>query len=550
MNNNTKFREGYASITMTLNSEQIQLQQNPVQGLLGSMFQNERTRAAFSYDVEATDLVFSFHKPYIGRSGPFQGEAPTNPAVQTVLTGLQSLPSNMEMGIQELVDAADLSEDMLNLSVLASMDLHGVAMFDMSLAEAASKDSAAFAVQISGVVTTQAYERMWVGGLVKVAMPSQAKITANELYRGPGKKPGKITPIYVMATPSDVTSYAATLMQEYIYNNGRRSLALLRKDANMNMFANYAVSQREWALTCGIAFLYAMAERGFVPQPFIGDFAALGNPNVDVGRRGGRRGSREEEEEEEESRMEEEEEESASGRWSAGRAAGDRAEDEAAARRTAGAMANVRSMDDGRAAFGGDLAGNFGRAFFLLTPGEAGGINPEPRVSQPAEVAVFHGILSGLLGDLPRPGTRVRPAGDDAPLYSRAVQHALYVATSPAYADVRAAHKASLDRFYKLVFPHSSAGGAIALEEFGLSPFGEGRMHVARAAPTRDNPANPLANPYGYMLTQMKQAFQFATNSTENLYNFNQGLCVGRCTSGADPEGLSKECNFQFYLNL
>lgn len=502
MDNKTKYRAGYASIAMTVNTRQLQEQSRSVPGMMASVFLNDQTDKSWSYGIEDTDLVFSFHRPYVGRAGGMPGDVPSNPAIQTALTGLQALPSNLEMGIQEMMDNADLSEEMLNVALLASMDFHGVAMFDKSLEEASSEAVSDIAVMISGVVTTQAYEKMWVGGLVKVAMPPRAKYQNGLLYRGPGKFPGKITPILVMATPRDVTSYASTLMQEYIYNNGRRSLALLRKDANMNMFANYAVAQKEFALTCGIAFLYAMAERGFVAPPFVKNVVSGVND------------------------------------MAAWRAA-----------RKRGAGVNADNVDDADATYDENMGNNFGRVFFRIDAATPTGVSERPLVALPAEQAVFHSILSGLDGDLPPPGTRMPAVLPNAPAYDRAVAHALYVATHPDYTDDRKAYKDALERFMKIVFPNSSAGAAQTMHEFGLSPHGEGRFHVARAPAVRDNPSNPIDNPYGHLLVQCKQAFQFSTIGVENLFNFNLGLCMGRCSAGANPDG-TRECKFQFYLNL
>ncbi len=502
MDNKTKFRAGYASIVMKVNKDQLEEQTRQIPGLKSSMFINDRTEPKGSFGIEETDLCFSFHQPYVGRAGGMPGQVPSNPAIQTALTGLQALPSNLESGIQETVDDALLSEDALNVALLASMDFHGVAMFDKSLEEISSEAVSDITVQVSGVVTTQAYDRMWVGGLVRITMPPKTKYQDGTLYRGPGKYQGKVTPILVMATPRDVTSYASTLMQEYIYNSGRRSLALLRKDSNMNMFANYAVAQKELALTYGIAFLYAMMEAGFVAPPFIKN--NISGVNDMAG-------------------------------WRAGK--------------KLGAGVNVDNLEDANSTYDDTMANNHGRVFFRVDPTTASGVSDRPVVALPAEVAVFHSILSGLDGELPPPGSRLPGVLPNAPQYDRAVAHALYVATHPDYTDDRAAYAAVIDRFLKLVIPNSSAGSVQTMHEFGLSPHGNGRFHVARVAPMPGNPADPADNPYGHLLVQFKHAFPFATIGTENLYNFNLGLCVGRCVAGADPDGM-RECKFQYYLNL
>lgn len=493
-----KYEAGYATTVLQFNVAQMAKQMTQDPGRKASVFLNSDSLDVTSYGIETTDLLFAFHRPYIGRAGNYPTELPTNPDVHASLTGLRALPGAMNTGIAEIVEQTGISEAMMHMCILACMDVIGVAVFDKGVEKASAQAAADLTVQVSGVVTAQAYEKMHVGGLVKVALPPSTKFASAEWWRGPGKAPGKITPVLTMATPRDVTSYSATLMQEYIYNNGRRALSLLRKDANLNMFSNYAVSQKEYAVTCGILFQYAMAERGFVPTPF-------------------------------------------SARINAHDLAWYQA-------RRPGADIGVASDIDGRAIFGANHEGNHGYIFFERDPARAaeGGFRQAPAFNMPAEIAVFHGSMTGLLRAQP---TSLAPPVADRRRYVRALEHIDHVSTSPDYADARIAYAEALDRFFKLTFPQSSAGGTQVLHEFGLSPFGEGRRHVARVATTPETISNATDDLYGRMLLQSKQAFQFSVGSTENLYMFLQKLIIGTCVAGCTPKP-NCESTFQYYLNL
>lgn len=495
--NKTKFRAGYADAVLAFNAKQMREQQKQKPGLAASRFQNDFTAedGSGAYQIEATDVLFYLRKPHIGRAGTYSRNVPTNPKVQSALTGLQTLPSGpLDQGIVEIAAQTGMSDDMLNLAILAAIQIVGIALFDQQLESAASKSSCDMTVLVSGIVTTQAYEKMHAGGYARLAMPPRAKYLNGSMWRGPGKYRGKITPIIVMSTPRDVTSYASTLMSEYIYNQGRRALTLLRRDANMNMFANFAMGQKELALTYGILFDYVMRERGFTGMPYHKNGVRNALP----------------------------------------------------ANARPGAHFNINRLAEGRENFGQLYEGNSGRIFFQAGPG--GVYGEDPVITHPAEMAVFHGAMTGLLQPL-RTGPPT-PAANPAQRYGRAIQHADHVATSPQYADDLAAYLECVERFFKLAFPNSSAGGSQAMHEFGLSPFGVNRQHIARTIP--QNPeefANPTDDLYGHMLVQQKQAFPYAVGGVENLFNFNQGLTLGKVLTGATPVD-GAERNFQYYYNL
>lgn len=511
--NKTKQRSGFADAVLAFNSAQMKLQRQPQPKKQTSFFINHSTgNDARAYGVDATDILFYYSKPHIGRAGAQPATVPTNPEVHSALTGLQTLPGRFQNGIVETMNEHGMSEDMLNLSILASITIVGIALFDLGLEEAATKETM-MTVQISGIVTAVAYEKMVVGRHVCASIPPKSAFESRGWNRGEGRSTGKITLVPRMQTQRDVTSFSLTLMREYIYNGGQRALALMRKSANYNMFANFCATQKEFALFCGIMFDYVMRERGFSATP-----TATNNDIVDA----------------------------------------------VTATREVGSDLGVPRSVDGIEAFGPDLAGNFGRIYYpRVTPvvraaaiadvGAGGdpdqhellGITEHTPVALPAEAAVFHGLMTGLLDDpAALPNAEAPPA--NAQFLQRAVQHVSHVLSNDEFARDRAAYYAAIDRFNKLVFTNRADG--MAVQEFGVKQFGPRRgENVARTV--IDDPRFGIANPtddyFGRLLLLQKHAYSSNINAIENLFNFNDGLRLGRITSGGE-----KGNTFQFYYNL
>jgi len=504
----TKYRAGFADAVLAYNTTQMARQRTNRPGSAASRFQNHYTSTdPRSYDVGATDVLFFFNRPFIGRNGAYSQTIPVKPQVHSALTGLQEIPGSMGRGIVETMTTEGLSEDMINLAILASIQIVGVSLFDRALQDAVGQEAEGITIQVSGIVTARAHEKMWAGGHVRVAVPRSSEFTSAEWATsvGEGISYGKIALVPTMVTARDVTSFALTLMTAYMYNGGQNALNILRQSANYSLFANFAVAMKEYALTCGILYNYAMNERGLAAVPAIprNDADAARQLALPVGRDLG-----------------------------------------------------VTRLDDGEAAFGaGDMRGNAGRIYYNRIPRPAAGgnqfnrrgVSEYPVIDRPAEVAVFHGMMSGLLGD--RAALQDQGEVDilNAAPYERVVQHVAHVANAQDYLDDRRAYDAALERFFKMVFPNSSNGGALAVEEFGVELFAANPVHRARNPV--NNPmydvANPAQNNYGRMLVQQKQAFSHAIASFENMFNFNDGLRLGRVTSGGD-----RGATFNYYYNL
>lgn len=517
----TKYRAGFADAVLAFNTNQMRKQTRSAPGAKASRFVNYDTgRDPRSHDVGATDILFFFNKPFIGRNGAYSQTIPTMPKVHSALTGLQEIPGGMGRGIVEAMENDRLSEDMIILAILASIQIVGISLFDRSLEQATTEETSSLTVQVSGVVTASAHEKMWAGGHVRATVPRASEFTSNQwgVGIGEGRALGKVALVPTMVTARDVTSFALTLMTAYMYNGGQNALHLLRQSANYSLFANFAVAMKEFALTAGILYNLAMNERGLAAVavvPF--SEAGVGN-NANAQRM-----------------------------LNVGRDLG------------------VSNINDGRATFGQDLRGNAARIYYnrrevnRLAANNAGGpgdayaggawrrgVEDLSVLERPAEVAVFHGILSGLLVDrttLNNDG----PVAAGAEPYTRVIKHAGYVLNNEDYRDDVRAFDQALERFFKLMFPNTSDGGALAVEEFGVELFAAAPVHRARNQvnnPLHDVP-NPSQDMYGRMLVQQKQAYAFAIASFENMFNFNDSLRLGRVTSGGDRGGT-----FNYYYNL
>ncbi len=506
----TKYRAGFADSVFCFNTQQMKEQSSGRSELKSSWFQNEYTpNDPRARSISKTDILFSFRLPHIGSSGMYSTNIPCKPKLHSALTGLQTLPGQMEGGIIEFMDQNGISEEMMILSVLACIQVHGAAYQDYALQDAAGKQAAEMTVQISGVVTAHAYEKMWTGAHVRVTIPTKAMFSGGDWEQGEGRSLGAITLVPTAGTPRDVTSFAATLMQAYIYNRGQRALGLMRKSANYNMFANFGSIMKETLLTAGILFNYAMNEVGMASVPAIP--ANLNGVAVPAQRV-----------------------------------------------RPVGADLGVALEDEGLETFGPSMAGNFGRIFYnRANPADRGaagdgqnaaglrrGVSNMPVINRPAEVAVFHGLMSGLLANRNSlgPAPAVAPG---TPPFERVVQHVQHVATSAAFIEDRKAYDRAIDRFFMMAFPNSSAGGSVDISEFGQEQFGA-LEHRARDVPNDPNEyAGPSNNYYGRMLVQQKQMFAACIASAENMWNFNDGLRLGRVTSGSERGG-----RFQYFYNL
>lgn len=496
-----KFPQGIAECICIYNRPQMAAQQTNAPNMEPSLFSNAHSKQFRSYGLEINDIVFGI-KPavphggvHIGRNARYANAIPTHPNIQSSLTGLQSIPGGgAAKGIAEMMKDSGIDEDMMRLCLLARLQIVGISKLDADNEMKSRQNSSNITVQISGIVSMHAHQKMWTGGLVRADVPSSTEFKNAQWNRGRGRALGKISLVPVMVTPRDVTQYSQTIMHNFIYNAGVNALRMLRKTAAHNLLANYAEAQKEHAVTCGILFNYCMAERGFVGpiqrvQPLAGSYPE-------------------------------------------GRSIG------------------LASNNTGERIFGKDNFGNHGRIFFKTAP-DGDGYTDVPTVTHPAEVAVFHGKMTGLLQDRDEGGTLVESG--NVP-FTRAIEHAAYVARSPAYEADRIAYDAAMDRFFKMIFAQSgeiarSQGSRVQrTEEFGMHLFARGQPHIARENVTVNGVADvdtPKDNLYGRMLRQQYQSFALTVSATEDLYNFNLSTLLGRVT-----QGCSKDNKFHFYYSL
>jgi hypothetical protein len=476
-------------------------QQTNEPNLEPSLFSNAYSKQSRSYGLEINDIVFGIRPAipnggvHIGRNARYAKAVPTHPDIQSSLTGMQTIPGGgAAKGIAEMMKDSGIDENMMRLCLLARLQIIGISKLDADNEMKSRQNSSNITVQISGIVSMHAHQKMWTGGYVRADVPSSTEFKNAQWNRGRGRALGKISLVPVMVTPSDVTKYSQTIMHNFIYNAGVNALRMLRKTAAHNLLANYAEAQKEHAVTCGILFNYCMAERGFVaPVRRVQPLAS--------------------------SLLE-------------GRSIG------------------LASNNEGEFTFGKDNVGNHGRAFFKTAPG-GDGYAETPALSHPAEVAVFHGRLTGLLQDRDEGGSLTE--GGNVP-FNRAIEHAAYVSRSPAYEADRVAYDAAMERFFKIVFAQSgeiarSQGSRIQrTEEFGMHLYARGQPHIARENVTVNGVADvdtPKDNLFGRMLRQGYQSFALTVSATEDMYNFNLSTLLGRVTQGSSKDG-----KFHFYYSL
>ena len=495
-----KFAQGFAETVMQFDRPQMKVQKTRMPNMQPSMFSNRHSQEDRSYGLEINDWVFGWlpsppvRNTNVGRLARYAKAMPARPSMQSSLTGLQTIPGGgASKGIAEMMADSNIDEDMMRRSLLAQTQVYGVSKLDSDNEMQSRQKTSDITVQICGIVSMHAHEKMWTGGYVRVEVPSSTEYNSPQWDRGRGRALGKISLVPVMVTPRDVTLYSQTIMRNFIYNDGMNALRMFRNSPSHNLVANYSEAQMEHAVTCGIMFLYTMAERGFV-SPVLRTV-----PEMDALPEG----------------------------------------------RSIGLFNN----EEGENVFGRGNQGNHGRVFFKKELA-GDGYAAKPSVLYPAEMAVFFGRMTGLLQDRDEGGSIV-PGGDVE--YLRAIQHADYVARSNNYEADREAFDEAMKRFYKMMFaPHgeiarSSGGRSQRTEEFGMNIFARGRPHIAREHVTANGVADidcPKDNLYGRMLMQQRHSTDHLVSVTEDLYNENMRTIQGRVTQGGE-----KGKKFHFYLS-